>query len=46
MSLRALRNRLPEDRFLFRREPEEDKGIDGTLEAKVQGRFTNWRANA
>ena len=46
LSLSALRNRLPEDKFLFRREPEEDKGIDGTLEAKVKGRFTNCRANA
>jgi hypothetical protein len=46
LSLKALRNRLPEDRFLFRRESEDDKGIDGTLEAKVNGRFTNCRANA
>jgi hypothetical protein len=31
--------------FIFRREPEEDKGIDGTLEAKLRGQFTNCRAN-
>ncbi len=46
LSLKALRNRLPEDRFLFRREAEDDKGIDGTLDAKVNGRFTNCRASA
>ncbi len=46
LSLKALRNRLPEEMFLFRREAEDDKGIDGTLEAKVNGKFTDCRANA
>jgi hypothetical protein len=45
LSLHALRNRLPVDMFLFRRESEDDKGIDGTLEAKLRGQFTNCRAN-
>jgi hypothetical protein len=45
LSLQALRNCLPVDMFLFRRESEDDKGIDGTLEAKLGGRFTNCRAN-
>jgi hypothetical protein len=45
LSLQALRSRLPEDMFLFRRESEDDKGIDGTLEAKLRRQFTNCRAN-
>jgi hypothetical protein len=44
LGLQALRNRLPVAMFLFRREVEEDKGIDGTLEAKSKGQFTNSRA--
>jgi hypothetical protein len=39
LSLKALRNLLPEDRFLFRRESEDDKGVDGTLEAKLKVRI-------
>jgi len=45
LSLQALRSRLPVDMFLFRRESEDDKGIDGTLEVKLRGRFTNCRVN-
>jgi hypothetical protein len=45
LSLQALRSALPVDMFLFRRESEDDKGIDGTLEAKLRGRFTDCRAN-
>ena len=36
LSLNALRSRLPAQKFLFRREGADDKGIDGTLEANVQ----------
>src|SRR5262249_30886489 len=35
LSLKALRNRLPEEKFLVRDEPI-DKGVDITLEAKVE----------
>jgi Domain of unknown function (DUF4365) len=35
LSLKSLRNALPEDKFLFRDERADDKGVDGTLEAKV-----------
>jgi hypothetical protein len=45
LSLQAFRIFLPVDMFLFRRQPEDDKGIDSTLEAKLRGRFTNCRAN-
>src|SRR5262249_55487190 len=39
LSLKALRNRLPEDRFLFRDERVDDKGVDGALEAKLEYRI-------
>src|SRR6516165_3878620 len=38
LSLKALRNRLPEDKFLVRDERIDDKGVDVTLEAKIQVR--------
>jgi hypothetical protein len=38
LSLKALRNRLPEEKFLFRAEPADDKGVDGALEAKLEYR--------
>jgi hypothetical protein len=38
LSLNALRNCLPEDKFLFRDERVDDKGVDGALEAKVEVR--------
>jgi hypothetical protein len=38
LSLKALRTHLPEDRFLFRVERADDKGVDGVLEAKVEVR--------
>jgi hypothetical protein len=44
LSIRALRNLLPEDQFLFRDERVDDKGVDGALEVKVEGDFTNCRA--
>ncbi len=38
LSLRALRNRLPEETFLFHDERSDDKGVDGPLEVKVEYR--------
>jgi hypothetical protein len=38
LSLKALRNRLPEDKFLVRDERADDKGVDVVLEAKVKVR--------
>ena len=36
LSLKALRNLLPEDVFLLRDERYDDKGVDVVLEAKVE----------
>jgi len=44
LSIKAFRNALPEDKFLFRDERTDDKGVDGALEVKVDGAFTNCRA--
>ncbi len=41
LSLLALRNRLPENKFLFRDERVDDKGVDGALEAKEEIRIPN-----
>lgn len=41
LSLQALRNRLPESKFLFRDERGDDKGVDGALEAKEEIRIPN-----
>jgi hypothetical protein len=45
LSIKALLSLLPEEKLLFRRESEEDKGVDGTLEAILPGGFTNFRAH-
>jgi hypothetical protein len=44
LSIKALRNLLPEDDFLFRDERVDDKGVDGAIEVKVDGSFTNCRS--
>lgn len=44
LSIKAFRNLLPEDQFLFRDERIDDKGVDGALEVKVDSSFTNCRA--
>src|SRR5580692_4785416 len=44
LSIKAFRNLLPEDQFLFRDERINDKGVDGALEVKANGSFTNCRA--
>ena len=38
LSLKALRNRMPEDKFLVRDERTDDKGVDVALEVKVEVR--------
>ncbi len=44
LCLNAFRNCLPVDRFLFRDERVDDKGVDGALEIKLDGSYTNFRA--
>ena len=44
LSLKAIRNVLPAEMFLFREERTDDKGVDGTLEVKIKNTFTNCRA--
>jgi hypothetical protein len=39
LSLKALRNRLPDDKFLVRDERTDDKGVDVALEVKVEVRM-------
>jgi hypothetical protein len=44
LSIKALRTILPEQDFLFRDERVDDKGVDGALEVKLNGSFTNCRS--
>ena len=41
LSLKALRNRMPEEKFLVRDERIDDKGVDFALEAKIEVRVPN-----
>ena len=41
LSLKAFRNLLPEETFLFRDGRVDDKGVDGSLEVKLKGVFSN-----
>jgi Domain of unknown function (DUF4365) len=43
-SLKAFQNLLPEEKFLFRDEHTDDKGVDGALEVQQNNVFTNCRA--
>ncbi len=43
-SILAFEQALPVELFLFRDERVDDKGVDGALEVKADGRFTNCRA--
>ncbi len=43
-SLTAFRLAIPSERFLFRDERTDDKGVDGSLELKVTAGFTNVRS--
>jgi hypothetical protein len=45
LSIAALQKCLPVERFLYRDERADDKGLDGSLELKSGGCFTNFRAN-
>lgn len=44
LSLNAFNSALPADRFLFRDERINDAGVDGSLELKINSRYTNLRA--
>jgi hypothetical protein len=44
LSIRAFEAALPVDKFTFRSEPIEDAGVDGSLELKIDGTYTNLRA--
>lgn len=44
LSIRAFEAALPPNKFTFRRETIEDAGIDGSLELKIDGTYTNLRA--
>jgi hypothetical protein len=43
LSFRAFQNALPVHRFVFRDERGKDKGVDGSLELKIDSGFTNLR---
>lgn len=43
LSFRAFQNTLPIQRFVFRDERSKDKGVDGSLELKIDSGFTNLR---
>lgn len=45
LSFVAFTAALPVDRFVFRREPDPDAGVDGHLEVKKDGRYLNLRAH-
>ncbi|HEY0428908.1 MAG TPA: DUF4365 domain-containing protein [Pyrinomonadaceae bacterium] len=44
LSMIAFQSVLPSDKFLFRDERTNDVGVDGSLEIKIDGKFTNLRA--
>lgn len=43
-SLSAFQASLPPDNFVFRDERTDDAGVDGSLEALVDGQYTNLRS--
>jgi len=45
-SVEALDACLPSNEFIFREEPGDDYGVDGTLEVLAEGAATNMRAHA
>lgn len=45
MSLKALQTALPESMLVFRHEPVSDKGVDGSLEVKVERTVKNAKGN-
>ncbi|HEX7313849.1 MAG TPA: DUF4365 domain-containing protein [Pyrinomonadaceae bacterium] len=44
LSVTAFRAALPVDKFVFRDERINDAGVDGSLEVKIDSRYTNLRA--
>lgn len=46
LSLARLKNVLPVETFVFREETISDVGVDGSLELKIESRYTNLRAQA
>lgn len=44
LSIRAFNNILPVDKFTFRGEIKNDAGVDGTLELKINKKYTNLRS--
>lgn len=44
LSVRAFNAALPVDKFVFRDERINDAGVDGSLEVKIDSRYTNLRA--
>jgi hypothetical protein len=43
-SIAVFQASLPPDKFVFRNEPADDAGVDGSLEALVDGEYTNLRS--
>lgn len=44
LSLKAFNAALPAEKFVFRDERIDDAGVDGSLEVKIDSRYTNLRA--
>src|SRR5687768_7342015 len=44
LSFKAFNAALPVERFVFRHEPIEDAGVDGSLEVKIDSRYTGLKA--
>ena len=44
LSINALNSALPIDKFVFREELKNDAGVDGSIELKIDSRYTNLRA--
>jgi Domain of unknown function (DUF4365) len=44
LSIAALKAALPENKFVFREEPSEDAGVDGSLELLANGHSANLRS--
>ena len=40
----ALQSALPREKLVFRPEPDTDRGVDGSIEARLNGAATNYRA--
>ncbi len=44
-SFKALENNLPADRFVLRREPQPDAGVDWSVELRIGGQYTGMKAH-